>query len=158
MANNRLPIMALGIGAIAGLRSLTAPALVSRAACGKSLKLRNNGLNFLKSKRTATIFAVAGAGELIADKLPFIPNRTAPGPLAVRIASGALCAAAIYSAHRKSVVRGAILGGLGALGGTFGGYQARRLIRTRLHVPDPVIAVAEDALAIGAGTRIASAQ
>ena len=157
MVKNRLPFVALGIGAIAGLRSMAAPALLSRAVSGRSLALPNGKLSFLGSKTTAKVFAVAGAAELLADKLPFTPNRTSAGPLAARIVSGALCAAAIYSAHREKVVVGALLGGLGALGGTFGAYHARRAIRTRLHVPDPLIAVAEDALAIGAGRRLAAA-
>jgi uncharacterized membrane protein len=140
MGSKRLAAQALGIGAIAGLRSMTAPAIITRA---------------IRRKTAANIFAVLAAGELIADKLPKIPSRIKPGPLTARIISGALSAAALYSANNRPARYGALLGGAGALAGSFGGFGARRLIVQSLHVPDPVIAVAEDVLAVAGGYSLA---
>ncbi|MGE5645569.1 MAG: DUF4126 family protein [Acidobacteriota bacterium] len=149
-----LPALAIGIGAIAGLRTLIAPAIVSRYVHRKDLKLHSSRLKFLKSGKAANAFAAFALGELVNDKLPFTPNRTQPPSLAARIASGALCGAALYSARRHGPVRGALLGGLGAAAGSFGGLELRRRIGRRLHVPDRAVAVAEDALAVTGGVAI----
>ena len=56
-------------------------------------------------------FSAFAIGELIADKLPFIPNRTSPGPLFGRIVLGALCGATLCAAGGYSLAVGSILGG-----------------------------------------------
>jgi uncharacterized membrane protein len=47
----------------------------------------------------------------------------------------------------KSFLAGALLGGLGGFVGAFLGYGIRR--RLDLHIKDPVVAICEDAIAIG---------
>jgi uncharacterized membrane protein len=86
------------------------------------------------------------AAELLADKLPFTPNRISPGPLAVRVASGAACGAAVTLVARESAKEGALLGGAGALAGAFGGYYARKTFRKSY--PDLAVALAEDGVAL----------
>jgi uncharacterized membrane protein len=51
---------------------------------------------------------------------------------------------------------GAILGAAGGLAGAFAGYQWRTGLVRALKVPDIVIALLEDAIAIGAGLFIVS--
>ena len=46
---------------------------------------------------------------------------------------------------------GAVLGGLGALAGSFAFYHLRYFLTHEKGLPDPVVALAEDALAIGLG-------
>ena len=144
------------IGAIAGLRSMAAPAIISRAAASGALRLEESPLKVLGSAASANTFMFLAAGEMVADKLPFIPNRTDPGPLAGRIASGALCGAAICSAKRRSAMAGAILGGLAAIGGAFLGYHLRRRAVQNRGLPDLVCAFAEDFVAVGGGTAVVS--
>ena len=49
-----------------------------------------------------------------------------------------------------------VLGGVGGVAGAFAGYEARtRLVKT-LKVPDTVVALLEDAVAIGGGFFIVS--
>jgi uncharacterized membrane protein len=151
MGSNRVFASAAGIGVVAGLRSMTAPAVVSWSGPAP-----NSSLQFLKSKTSTKVLSALAAGELVLDKLPSTPNRTSPGPLIGRIASGAFCGAALCSAARRSVALGAALGGLGAIAGSFAGYHLRRQIHQRFHAPDTAIALAEDALAIEAGYAIAS--
>lgn len=138
------------IGLTAGLRSLTAPALLSRAAHSGALRIEEPRLQFLKSAAAANTFAVLAIGELIADKLPFTPNRTSVGPLIARFGAGALCGAAAFSVRRHSPVDGAILGGLAAVGGAFLGYHLRRAATQGKNIPDLPVALAEDAITISA--------
>jgi uncharacterized membrane protein len=51
---------------------------------------------------------------------------------------------------------GAVAGGVGALFGTYGGYQARRQIVANLKVPDLAVALVEDVLAVGGALLIVS--
>jgi uncharacterized membrane protein len=49
---------------------------------------------------------------------------------------------------------GVLLGALGAVLGTLGGYRARVGLVSSLKVPDYVVALAEDATAVGVGFLI----
>ena len=143
-----LALSAFGIGIVAGLRSLTAPAAVSWAANLHWLNLRDSRLALLGSTITAYIISALGLGELIADKLPFVPNRTSPLPMTFRILSGAICGAALCISANRFIWAGILLGGLGAMNGAFGGFHVRRLLVKYLKIPDMAIALAEDALAV----------
>jgi uncharacterized membrane protein len=145
------------IGVVAGLRSMTAPAIVSRAAASGDLRIEQPGLKLLGSAASANTFAILAAGEILADKTSYIPNRIDPAPLIGRILTGGLCGAAICSAKRQSVVLGSILGGCAAIGGTFLGYHLRKSAVRNRHIPDLKVALAEDAIAVGGAlTAIAS--
>ena len=95
-----LALSAFGIGIVAGLRSMTAPATVSWAAHLHRLDLHDSRLALLGSTIVVYTISVLGLGELIADKLPFVPNRTRPLPLAFRVLSGAVCGAALPTDSR----------------------------------------------------------
>lgn len=128
---------------------MTAPAVVSGSARCGDLNLRGTPLEFLGSAAAANTFAVLAAGEIIADKTPAIPNRTDPFPLAGRAMTGGLCGAAIALSSRKPLVWGALLGGAAAIGGAFLGYQLRKRATRQAGLPDFVVALCEDALAVG---------
>ena len=49
-----------------------------------------------------------------------------------------------------------IVGVIGALVGTFGGYSIRHAVVTRAHLPDFAVALAEDFIAIVGGFLIVS--
>jgi uncharacterized membrane protein len=49
-----------------------------------------------------------------------------------------------------------ILGGLGAVVGTLGGYEARTRLVKAWNLPDIVVALLEDAVAIGGGLFLVS--
>jgi uncharacterized membrane protein len=148
--------LAFGIGVIAGLRSLTAPTMVSWAARLGWLRLETTPLAFLGYAAIPYIFTVLALAELVADKLPQTPNRTAIGPLITRIVTGGLSGAAIAEAGGESAAIGALLGGIGGVAGAFGGYEARARLVKALKVPDIVIAVVEDLIAIGGGLYLVS--
>jgi uncharacterized membrane protein len=149
-------LLAFLIGVVAGLRSLTAPAVLAWAAHHNWLNLHNTPLSFMTSTVAVAIFLLLAIGELIADQLPSTPSRTKPPGLIARIVLGGLCGAGIAAAGSQSLGLGAVLGIVGALAGTFGGYQARSGLGKALKVPDIVIAILEDIVAIGGGLLIVS--
>jgi uncharacterized membrane protein len=148
MPSDLVLALAVGIGFVAGLRSLTAPAAVSWAACLGWLELHGSPLGFMGSRVTVVIFSLLAIAEYAADLLPSTPPRTAPGPLIGRILMGGLCGASLCAAADRSLLPGATLGGLGGVVGAFAGYHARRSLVQALKVKDSIIAVSEDIGAI----------
>jgi uncharacterized membrane protein len=142
------------IGVIAGLRAITAPAAVSWAARLGWLHLENTWLAFLGFAATPYIVSVLAIGELIADQLPSTPSRKSPPGFIARILTGAICGAAL-GASSDALIGGAIVGVLGAVAGTLGGYELRVRL-ARAVGKDLPIALLEDAIAIGGAFFIVS--
>lgn len=148
----RTYINAFQIGIIAGMRSMMAPAFVSYKLSHTPEKpLADSKLHFLVSSKATMALELMAGGELIGDKLPSAPDRIAQPQIWGRIASGALCGAALTEANKQSVGYGAILGALGAAAGSFAFFHLRHWLTHEKDVPDTLVALAEDALAIGAG-------
>ena len=139
-------VLAFLIGIAAGLRSMTAPAAVSWAARLGWLHLENTWLAFLGFAATPYILTALAIGELIADKLPKTPSRKSPVGFIARIVSGALCGAAV-GATREALIGGLVMGALGAVAGTLGGYEFRMRLAA-IGGKDLPIALLEDVIAI----------
>lgn len=137
----------VAIGILAGMRSMSAPVFASTYA---SRTLLGGRLAWLASPNASRTLKALAASELIADKLP-IGARVETGPLLARVASGAVSGALICTAESRRPEVGALLGGLAAIAGTFGFYHLRRRIGRDVGVPDRMLGLAEDALAIGIG-------
>ena len=150
-------LKAFQIGVIAGMRTMTAPALVSYKLSHTNSNenvgpaLRDSRLHFLTSPVATNVLAVMAVGELVADKLPGTPDRTGQPQVWGRIGSGALSAAALTKADGNSASIGALVGALGAAAGAFTFFQVRRWLTHEKELPDLWVALAEDALTIGAG-------
>jgi len=149
MNGSYLLALGLGIGIVAGLRSLTAPAVTAWAAYLGWLDLQGSRLAFMASTVAVVVFSLLAIGELIGDKLPKIPRRTAIAPLLARIFSGALCGACLAVAAHQALLPASLIAGLGGIIGAFAGYEIRRRLVTQLHLPDVIVAVCEDLIAIG---------
>src|SRR5579884_1564473 len=67
------------VGLMAGIRSSSALALVEEVRAAQ----------FPLSKHHQNVWRALVAGEVVADKLPFVPARVTTGPLLARIASAA---------------------------------------------------------------------
>ena len=147
--------LAFLIGVVAGLRSLTAPAVVSWGARVGWLHLENTSLAFLGAPITPYILSLLAIGELIADKLPKTPSRKAPVGFAARVVTGALCGAAL-GAPSQALVGGLLAGVIGAVAGTLGGYEARSRLVRAIGGKDFPIAILEDVVAIGGAIWIVS--
>jgi uncharacterized membrane protein len=139
---------------VSGLRSLTAPAAVSWAARLHWIDLRSSSLSFMGSTAAVAAFSVLALGELIADKLPSAPSRLQPPGLIARFTLGGLSGAGVAVAGGQSIAVGAVLGAVGGIAGAFAGHRARTGLVKALRVPDIVIALLEDAVAIAAGLVI----
>jgi uncharacterized membrane protein len=100
------------------------------------------------STTAVAIFTIFAIGELVADKLPKTPKRTAFAPLLARILLGGLCGASLCAAAGKSLLAGALLGGIGGVIGAFVGYEIRRRLVNTLHIKDLFVAICEDLTAI----------
>lgn len=149
-------LLAFAIGLVDGLRSMTAPAVVAWAARWKWLDLHGSFLAFMSSAVAAYIFTAGAIVELVVDKLPQTPSRKAALGLTARGVFGGLSGGAVCAAAGHSIALGAMLGLVGAIAGAFLGYEARTRLVKALNVPDIVVALLEDAVAIGAGFFIVS--
>jgi uncharacterized membrane protein len=156
MNPSQVLLLAFLIGVIAGLRAMTAPAVVAWAANRHWLNPHSSPLAFMGSTAAVAIFTVLALGELVVDKLPSTPSRTKLLGLIGRSVTGGLCGAAVAASGAQSIALGAVLGVAGAIAGTFIGYEVRKRIVRALKVPDFVIALLEDAVAIGGALLIVS--
>ncbi len=135
---------------------MTGPAVVCWGAHLGWLQLDGSKLGFLHSPISLIVFSLFALGELIADKLPFIPSRISAGPLVVRFLAGALCGAASCVSSGMAWFLCALLGGVGAVIGSYAGYHARRWLTADKGLPDLPIALLEDLVAVGGGLLIVS--
>jgi uncharacterized membrane protein len=149
-------LAAFGIGVVAGLRSLTAPAVTAWAAHLDWLHLQGTPFKFMGLTAVVTLFTLLALVELVTDKLPSTPSRTAPPGLIARVIFGGLSGAAVAAAAATAFAVGAVFGALGGIAGAFAGYQVRSRLVRAWKVPDFVIAVIEDVVAIGVGLFLVS--
>ena len=146
------------IGAVAGMRSVLAPALVSKWLAdegrGDELELP---YSLLTSRRTASVVSTLAKGEIIFDKLPVTPPRITPGPLAARAVSGAVCGATICKVAHERADTGALVGAGAAVGAAFLAYYLRQSLGRKLPVPDAVLGGIEDSAAYAIGHSVLDA-
>jgi uncharacterized membrane protein len=144
------------LGVLAGMRSMAAPAALGQLARKGALAGVTGPLAIVTGSKFFTTASLLAAGELVADKLPFTPNRTGAGPLLGRALTGGLGGAVICSANRRSVAAGALIGAAAAIGAAYGAYEFRQQVGQRMHLPDAIIALAEDAVVAALGTALVS--
>jgi uncharacterized membrane protein len=156
MSSGVLVLLALGIGFVAGLRSLTAPAIVAWAAYLGWINLHGSPLAFVGTLWAVVIFTVLAVVELVADQLPNTPARTAPVGLSARVVTGALSGVCVAVSGGGALWLGAVSGAIGGVAGAFGGYRARVGLVRSLGVADYAVAIPEDLVAIGLGFFLVS--
>jgi uncharacterized membrane protein len=144
--------LALLMGIVAGLRTMTAPAVTSWAAHLGWINLAGTWLAFLSSIWASIILTVLALVELVTDQLPTTPSRTVPVQFGARIATGALSGAAI-GAGNGATLPGLTAGIVGAVVGTLGGRALRGWLAKKLGSDRPA-AIIEDVVAIGGAILI----
>jgi uncharacterized membrane protein len=152
----RLPWIAAAFGAVAGARSLTAPAALARALASGPAP-REGPARQLADRAVARALGILALGELVADKLPGVPNRNAALPLLGRAASGALVGAAVGAGARGGRAAGGAIGATAAVLAAEATYRARRQVGRQTGLPNAVLGVLED-LAVLAVARWATAR
>ncbi len=140
-------LLAIGIGFVAGLRAMTAPAAVAWAAWLLWLPLAGTALAFMGSVWAVVIFTLLALFELIGDQRPSTPSRKVPLQFGTRLLMGALCGAAIGAAAGV-LLAGMACGVVGAVLGTYIGAAVRGAL-AKAFGRDLPAALIEDIVAIG---------
>jgi len=133
-------LRAFGIGAVCGMRTMTGPAATRLTAHDVS----------------RYIMPVLALGEFVADKLPATPARTQPIGLIARSLAGGFAGGSVAAARGGERRIGALVGIAGAVAAAYVFMRLRREIVDRSGLPDPIVALGEDALAIGSGYLLAN--
>jgi uncharacterized membrane protein len=146
--NDAVYIRSAILGFATGLRSQMPLALIVAAIGRDEFPAEAIGpLSFLRTRVARLGFGAAAIVEVIADKTPFVPDRTNPGPFAGRLFLGGLTGAVFARAKGANVPAGFALGATAAGLGTLAGHQYRISFPRETGLPDPIFAVAEDLLA-----------
>jgi len=103
---------------------------------------------------TRRLLVAAAAGELVVDKLPRTPSRLEPAGIAGRLVLGASAAGLYARTRRAPWLPAAAIGAASAIVSAKIGHDVRAQLAQ--HVPDPAVAVVEDALAFGLAVAGAS--
>ncbi len=130
---------AMRLAAVTGLKATFGPALICAA----------------QNRPEAKAMAIAAMGEMVVDKLPFVPSRSRLPLLLPRVLAG-------YWTAKQSLERdgihdpsGAMAGAAVAAGVAIAAPLVRKTIRTLLGVPDVAIGAAEDYFALKCGSEAA---
>jgi uncharacterized membrane protein len=158
LSHTELLVSALGlallIGIVAGLRSFTAPAVVAWAAFEGAISLSHHWVAWVGSLVAVIVFTLLAVGELVLDKLPKTPSRTAPPSFGARLVSGGFAGFVIGTAfgHQWTALGAGIVG---AAIGTLGGHRVRAHLAKSFGRDLPA-ALLEDVVAVGGGFAIAA--
>ena len=137
------------LGGMTGLRSMTPIAVLCWFAYRGHLLVGGTWGQWAAKPVSVLVFAVLAVGELVGDKLPRTPDRTAPFPLFARVGFGGLVGALAATGLHGSAIEGIFLGAVPALAGAFLGFHLRRDLVAERSFPDLGAALVEDALAVG---------
>jgi len=152
-------LLALLIGAVAGLRALSAPAAVAWGGALGWISLEGTWAQWAAHPITVAVLTVLALGELVTDQLPSTPSRRVPMQFGARLATGAFSGAVLATGAVLDptawVVVGAIGAALiGAVIGTLGGAEARQKLVAATGGRDLPVALVEDAIAIVGGLSV----
>ncbi|MEM9963836.1 MAG: DUF4126 domain-containing protein [Asticcacaulis sp.] len=145
---------AFTIGVVAGLRTLIAPAVISRTTTHGS---GGGVVGVLGHPVTSVALGLLASGELLGDKSSQAPSREIPSAFIARIVSGALSGSALCARRRQAIpdmVLGALAGAGGAVVGTLGGAALRQRLANAFGRDWPA-ALLEDVVAVSAAALIA---
>ena len=105
-------VLALLIGVIAGLRAMTAPAVVAWGAMLGWIDVTDKWSEWMAHPITVTVLTILLVGELITDQLPKTPSRKVPPQFIARLVTGGFSGAVIGSAffHTFSATGAGVVG------------------------------------------------
>ena len=147
-------LLALLVGVVAGLRTLTAPAVLAWAAALQWINLTGTWASWMGHWATVAVLTVLAVIELISDKMPTMPSRKSAPQLLARLASGAFSGAVLGTAWGYKW-GGLGAGMIGAVVGTIGGYATRTRLVAANGGRDRPVALGEDIFAAAAGIAVA---
>ena len=145
-------LLALAIGVVAGLRAMTAPAMITWAAHFGVLDLGNTWLSFLATTPARLILTALALIEFVTDQLPSTPSRKVPVQFGARLVTGGISGAAIGAGNGMPLA-GLCAGIAGAIIGTLAGASFRGSLAKKLGSDRPA-ALIEDVIAVGGAILI----
>jgi uncharacterized membrane protein len=102
----------------------------------------------LSRSSARSLLQIAAVGEMVADKLPLVPNRIEPGPLLGRAFLGGIAGGILAHQYGESGPLGAIFGAAAAVLSAYAGFHGRRALTHSTGLPDAAVALCEDVVAI----------
>jgi uncharacterized membrane protein len=135
------------IAGATGARSMTGIAAVAHARVGQPAAPGMFNVGQRLDHQIAKVTTALALGELLADKLPNVGDRIAPGSLAGRVAAGAVVGAAIANLTGHDRRNAAIGGAVAAFVGAHLSFQFRKSLSRVL--PPVLAAVIEDVAVLG---------
>jgi hypothetical protein len=139
MAGNSPMERALRLAAVTGLKTTFGPALISAA----------------QDRPERKVLAMAALGEMVVDILPYMPSRSRLPLLLPRIFAGYWTAKKSLEADGIDDNGVAAMGAAVAAGVAIAAPMIRKTLSVVLGVPDAVLGVAEDYLALKIGAEAA---
>ncbi len=140
-------LAAAGLGAATGLRSFTGLAMASRELAGRTAGDADALRAWLAGDTVSYVLSGLAIAELVGDKLPEVPNRIEPAPLAARGVIGAAVGA--VAGGEDHWLAGAAIGAVAAVASAWLGWAVRKEAGWATGFPDPVLGAIEDAIAVG---------
>lgn len=138
---------AAGLGAVTGLRSMQGLAWTSHELADRRMGRGATELQqWLAADTVSIVLAGLALGELVADKLPVVPARVTPAPLVGRAVMGGVVGAAVGG--RDDAWLCAAIGAGAAVLASYAGWLFRSEAARATRLPDPVLAIAEDTVAV----------
>ncbi|HEX8919450.1 MAG TPA: hypothetical protein VF898_13170 [Chloroflexota bacterium] len=144
------------LGIATGIHSMTGMAFLSWSALQGRPDLAQSPLRVISKPEVAILILLAACAEVVADKFPFLPSRTAPAPLAGRIVIGALAGGVSHAypnvdrpdGRRGRALLGAAAGASSTAVSAFALHSLRKLLTERFSVPQAVAGVVDSIVAI----------
>lgn len=145
------------LAAIAGLRSMSAPSLLSNYLnAHSSRRLGRTPLGFMQTEKAAKVLSILALAEKVADKLPGTPNRIKPAVLIGRALSGALVGATLSNTKKRPSIGAVGLGLASAVAATYASFYLRKKLAKSTFIPDAVWGLAEDFAVTRMGRNVLS--
>lgn len=145
----------MALAAIAGIRSMAAPALLSSyLKAHPSKRLKRSSLAFMQTEKAANTFKMLAAAEMLGDKLPFAPDRIKPMALIGRALSGALVGATLSRTSKKRKLGGGVIGLVSAVISSYVIFYVRKELAKSSIIPDSALGALEDILVVKGGQRL----
>jgi uncharacterized membrane protein len=141
--------IAFALGVVSGMRSFLAIAATALTLWRRPEVVPAMGpASWLAHAAVAVVLALCALGELVADKMPWVGDRVALGPLVARIVTGAVSGAAAAQVAHVDGWKGGLVGAGGAVAGAFAFYHLRQWVDRVSGIRDPYVGAGEDVLAL----------
>lgn len=136
------------LGTVTGLRTFTPLAVLCWFAYAGALQVQFGWDQWATKLPVAILFTILAIIELVADKQTWMIDRTVLASVAFKVFLGGYIGAIVADGLNGPTLEGIVLGVLGVLVGTYGGYLVRKELVQQFRCKDWHVAVGEDALAL----------